>query len=323
MRAAVTTRYGPPSVVQIREVPDPIPGAGEILVRVTRTTVNRTDCGFRAPHPWFVRLVAGLREPAHPVNGSEFAGEVAALGPGVTTFAVGDRVFGFREQEFGAHAQYLTIAADDAVAATPPGVSDDLAAASTEASQYALSSLRAGRISRDSRVLVYGSTGAIGSAAVQFLTSRGVATTAVCDGVHAELMTDLGADRIIDRTSEDFTQDEGRYDVVFDAVGKSSFRACRPLLTPRGTYLTTDLGPLSQNPPLTLATAASSGRRAVLALPPRRDQAFARFIASELASGRFRPVIDRHYPLDRIVEAYEYVESGQKIGNVVVGVGTT
>ena len=320
MKAAVNRRYGPPSVVRIEDAPTPIPSSGEVLVEVTCTTVNRTDCGLRRPHPWFVRFFSGLAAPRHPINGGEFSGTVAQVGSGVTTLAVGDRVFGYSEDGLGAHAQFLAMPADGPIAAIPPGVSDEAAAASTEASHYALTSLRAGRITPASSVLVHGATGAIGSAAVQFLATRGVTVTAVSDGAHHDLLVDLGAARTIDSTAEDFTAGPEQYDVVFDAAGKSSFAACRPLLAKRGSYLATDLGPLSQNPLLTVVTAASPGRRAVLALPPKRDRTFVAFIGSELASGRFRPVLDRVYPLEKIVEAYEYVESGRKIGNVIVRV---
>ena len=252
MRAAVSTAYGPPDVVRIEEVPTPEPGAGEVRVKVQLSTVNRTDCGYRAAHPFFVRAFTGWRRPRLTVLGTEFAGVVEALGPGVTRFRVGDRVFGYNEATFGAHAEYLTIDQDGPVATIPPGVPEDRAAASTEASHYALAIISKGGIERGDDVLVYGASGGIGSAAVQLLKARGASVTAVCGPEAVELMGEIGADRVIDRTSADFTRGGETYDYVIDAVGKLSFGRCRSALRPRGRYLTTDLGPGWQNPPLQL-----------------------------------------------------------------------
>ncbi len=323
MRAAANTRYGGPAVVEVVDAAAPEPGPGEILVRVNCSTVTRTDCGFRAGHPWFVRFFSGVRAPRHPILGSDFAGVVAARGPGAESFEVGDRVFGSSEERFGTHAEYVAVDESEAVAPIPEGVGDEAAAASTEASHYALASLRAAGVRRGDSVLVYGATGAIGTAAVQLLHSRGVRVTAVCDTARIPLVAGLGADRVIDYTTTDFTADEERFDVVFDAVGKSTFGACRKLLKPRGVYASTDLGPWAQNPLLGLATLASPGRRAMLPLPPKRDRRFIDLIAAELASGRFRPVIDRAYPLEEIRAAYEYVEAGQKTGNVIIRVAAS
>lgn len=318
MRAAVNTRYGPPSVVAVEEVATPSPGPRDVLVEVRCGTVNRTDCGIRGAHPWFARAITGLTRPRLTINGGEFAGVVAAVGTEVTTLGAGDRVFGYSERTLGAHAEFLTIPADGPIATIPDGVTDEAAAASTEASQYALANLRAGALNRDSDVVVFGATGGIGSAAVQLLASRGVAVTAVCPQAHAGTVAELGAARVIGL--EDFPEPDRRYDAVFDAVGKSSFTACRPSLGPRGRYLTTDFGPKSQNAAAAVLTAASPGRRAIIGLPRPWDQRFVGFIRSELASGRFRPLLDQEFPLADIVDAYEYVETGQKIGNVIVRV---
>jgi NADPH:quinone reductase-like Zn-dependent oxidoreductase len=319
MMAAVHTRYGPPEVVRVVEVPAPVPGEREILVKVHATTVNRTDCGFRAAEPWIVRFFGGLTKPKATINGSEFAGVVEALGRGVTSFEVGDLVFGFSE-DFGAHAEFLVIPADGPVATIPASLGFEQAAPATEGSHYALTDIRKAKIGAGHRVLVNGATGAIGSAAVQLLKDLGATVTATCAREHIELVRGLGADRVIDRTAEDFTRDEQTYDMVFDAVGKSSFGRCKRLLVPNGIYLSTDLGPLSQNPILALAGPLFGGRRVLFPIPPRHDRAIVRHIRELLASGAFKPVIDRRYPLDRIVEAYRYVETGQKIGNVVIDV---
>jgi NADPH:quinone reductase-like Zn-dependent oxidoreductase len=320
MRAAVRTRYGPPEVVRIADVDKPAVTNHEVLVKVHVTTVNRTDCGFRAAKPFIVRFFSGLIRPRVTVLGTEFAGVVEAVGRGVTSFGVGDRVFGYNEGRFGAHAEYLSIPQDGPLATIPANVSYEEAAPSTEGSHYALACITKAKIASGQHVLVNGATGAIGSAAVQILKSLGAVVTAVCDTEHVELVRGLGADTVIDYTAEDFTKDEQTYDVVFDAVGKSSFGRCKRLLKPRGFYLSTDLGPLSQNPILALITPLFAGKKAMMPIPPKYDQELVRHFKEMIESGAFRPVIDRRYPLDRIVEAYRYVETGQKIGNVVISV---
>jgi NADPH:quinone reductase-like Zn-dependent oxidoreductase len=319
MKAAVHTRYGPPDVVRILEVDKPAAKDNEVLVKVHATTVNRTDSGLRAAKPFINRFFTGLRRPRVTVLGNEFAGAVEAVGSGVRSFAVGDRVFGYNGTRFGAHAEYVAMPEDGSVATMPANVTYEEAAASTEGSHYALSLIRKAKIRSGQDVLVYGATGAIGSAAVQLLKRLAVKVTAVCDTEHVELVRGLGADRVIDYTAEDFTKDEHAYDVVLDAVGKSSFGHCRRLLKPRGIYLSSDLGPLSQNPILALITPLFGGKRVRFPIP-RDDQEIVRYFKELLESGAFKPLIDRRYRLDQIVEAYRYVETGQKIGNVVISV---
>jgi len=320
MKAAVHTRYGPPDVVRIAEVDKPTVTDHEVLVKVHATTVNRTDCGFRAAKPFIVRFFAGLIRPRVTVLGGEFAGVVEAVGEGVTAFTAGDRVFGFSEGRFGAHAEYLAMPHDGALAAMPANTTFEQAAPSTEGSHYALSYIRAAKIRSGQCVLVNGATGAIGSAAVQLIKSLGASVTAVCAASHAELVRGLGADRVIDNTAGDFTSDEQAYDVVFDAVGKSSFGRCKQLLKPGGIYLSSDLGPLSQNPLLALITPLLGGKKVMFPVPPKHDQQGVRHFRDLIESGKFTPVIDRRYSLDQIVKAYRYVETGQKIGNVVINV---
>ncbi len=323
MKAAVYTEYGPPEVVRITEVERPEAGEHEVLVKVAVTTVNRTDCGYRAARPFILRFFTGLRKPkpTRRVLGTEFAGEVEAVGAGVTTLAVGDRVFGYVEGPFGAHAEYLTTGADASVALMPADSTFEVAAASTEGSHYALANIRAAKIMSGQIVLVNGGTGAIGSAAVQLLKNLGAHVTVVCSTEHVALCERLGADRVIDYRATDFTTDDQTYDVVFDAAGKSSFGRCRRLLKPKGIYLSTELGPFPQNPILALITPLLGGRRVIFPIP-KHDQELVRHIKSLVESGAFTPLIDRPYPLDEIVEAYRYVETGQKTGNVVITVGT-
>jgi NADPH:quinone reductase-like Zn-dependent oxidoreductase len=322
MRAAVFDRYGPPDVVCIREVEKPAPGDDELLVKVHATTVNRTDCAYRSARQFILRFWTGLRRPTkRPILGTEFAGEVEAAGPGVTAFSTGDRVFGYVEGTFGAHAQYLTIAEDEALATIPAHLTYEEAAPATEGSHYALSALLGAKVQGGQDVLVYGATGAIGSAAVQLLAGLGVRVTAVCDTAGVELVRGLGADKVVDYTVGDFAQDDLRYDIVFDAVGKSSFGRCRRLLKPGGIYVSSELGPLFQNAGLSLVTPLAGrfldGKK--VAFPfPSIDQAMVRRFGQLMESGAYRPVVDRSYPLDDIVEAYRYVETGQKVGNVVI-----
>jgi len=319
MKAAVRTRYGPPGVVRVAEVEKPAPGNDEVLVKIHATTVNRTDCGIRAAKPFFYRLFIGLLRPRRTVLGTEFAGEVEAVGSGVTSFEVGDRVFGFSGDRFGAHAEYMVIPEDGMLATMPAGLTYEEAAPSTEGAHYALTGIRGVNVRSGQDVLVYGATGAIGSAAVQLLKALGANVTAVCDTEHVELVKGLGADRVIDYTTEDFTKDQQAYDVVHDAVGKSSFFRCKRLLKPGGIYLSTDLGPLSQNPILVLVTPLFGGRKVMFPLP-KRDPQMVSYFKGLIESGQFKPLIDRRYPLSQIVEAYKYVETGQKIGNVVITV---
>jgi NADPH:quinone reductase-like Zn-dependent oxidoreductase len=320
MKAAVRTRYGPPEVVRIADVDTPAVGDHEVLVRVHVTTVNRTDCGFRSGKPFIVRFFSGLSKPKVTVLGSEFAGVVEAVGRSVASFEVGDNVFGFSEWRWGAHAEYLSLAEDGSLATMPANMTYEEVAPSTEGSHYALSFIRKAKIRSGQDVLVNGATGAIGSAAVQLLKHLGAVVTAVCDTEHVELVRGLGADRVIDYTAEDFTKDEQTYDVVLDAVGKSSFGRCKRLLKPGGLYLSSDFGPLSQNPMLALVTPLFRGKKVMFPIPPKLDQPTVMHLKEMIDSGAFRPVIDRRYPLDQIVEAYRYVETGRKIGNVLVSV---
>lgn len=330
MRAAVSAEYGPSEVVQISDVPRPTPAEDELLIKVHATTVNRTDCGYRGGNPVPIRFLNGWRRPKVPVLGTEFAGVVEATGAGVTSFRVGDRICGWCEGTFGAHAEYLTIRADRALnCMIPEGVAFEDAAPSTEGSHYALSFLRRAGVEAGQDVMIYGATGAIGSAAVQLAKGLGLRVTAVCGTEYVDLVKGLGADRVIDYLTEDYTRDTGRYDLVIDAVGRSSFWKCRGLLKPRGVYTASDR-PWAQKPGLFIPvflgwlvlsaiTRILGGRRQMF-VAPRSDPEGHRWLKEQIQSGSFRPVIDRTYPLEQIVEAYRYVETGEKIGNVVIKV---
>lgn len=317
MKAAVYTRYGPPEVVRLTDVPTPVPKDQELLVKVYCSTVNRTDSGFRSAEYFVSRFWSGLFRPKYPILGCEFSGVVEGIGKGVRTFKVGDRIFGFNDQTFGGHGEYLIIAETAAIATMTPSMSFEEAAALTEGAHYALCNIRAAKVAAGQNVLVYGATGAIGSAAVQLLKSRGAHITAVCNTRNVELVKSLGADKVIDYQTQDFTQIKDRFSFIFDAVGKSSFRQCKPLLTPRGIYISTELGKNGENIFWALLTPLGRGKRLLFPLPAiSKDDVI--YLRDLFEKGEYRPVIDRLYSLEEIVEAYKYVETGQKTGNVIL-----
>jgi NADPH:quinone reductase-like Zn-dependent oxidoreductase len=274
--------------------------------------------GARAAKPFFIRALTGLVRPRATIPGNELAAVVESVGPRVMRFSAGDRVFGYNPR-FGAHAELLSISEDGPVAAVPAGLSFEDVAPGTEGAHYALSIIRKAGISGGQDVLVNGATGAIGSAAVQLLADLGARVAAVCGAAHFELVRGLGADRVIDRDAVDFTKDGHQYDVVFDAVGKSSIGRCRALLKPRGVYLTTELGPWSQNALLPVVTRLARGRR-VMVPTPIDNQEIVESLRERIASRRFRPVVDRRYRSSRSSRPTRYVETGQKVGNVVITV---
>ena len=323
MRAVIYTHYGPPDILELREVEKPVPNDNEVLIRVHATTVNRTDCATIRAIPFFARVVTGLFRPKQQTPGTEFAGEVEATGKAVSTLKVGDRVFGFDDQGARSHAQYLAIREDYALT-IPGGLSYEQAAPGSEGAHYAYNFINKVDLEPGQMVLVNGATGAIGSAAVQLLKSMNVNVTAVCAGENFELIKSLGASRLIDYTKDDFTEDNKKYDCVFDTVGKSSFFKCKKLLKPGGVYLSSDLGYLAQNIYLPLITPLIKpmlgNRKTVFPVPVdlRGSLLLVRRLREE---GKFRAVIDKTYPLEEIVEAYQYVEKGHKKGNVVITVG--
>ena len=321
MRAVVHDRYGPPEVLRVADVERPTPKDDEVLVRVHATTVTRTDCGVRAADPFFSRVFTGLRKPKRQIAGMELAGEVEAVGPDVTEFAVGDRVFGVRS---GANAGYVCVREQGALAHMPAGMSFEDAAALGDGSSIALACLRKAGLREGQSILIYGASGSIGTAAVQLARSLGAHVTAVCDTRSVELVRSLGADEVVDYLREDFTRNGRTYDVILDAVGKQSFRRCRRSLSRGGTYVETDLGFMWHVPALALLTRWVGDTRVTLPLPRYSKEDM--LAVKELAeAGRYRAVVDRSYPLEDVIEATRYVETGQKTGNVVLtlsGAGT-
>ncbi|MCD2442841.1 NAD(P)-dependent alcohol dehydrogenase [Agromyces sp. SYSU K20354] len=271
MRIAAYERYGPPEVVAITDRPDPIPREGQVRVLVHAAVVGSSDSAARSGTPWFARLAFGLRAPKRHVLGSEIAGVVDAIGAGVTRFAVGDRVFGATGIDLGGHAEQVIVAESGAVVRLPASVSMADAVAISDGALTALPFLRDGaHVRAGDRVLVNGASGSVGAAAVQLAKHLGAEVIAVCGPAHTELVRSLGADRVIDRTREDFTRARGRYDVIFDAAGKSTFRRCRRALAPRGTYLTTvpSFAIMVQ-----LLTSRIGGKRAVIMFTGLRKDA--------------------------------------------------
>ncbi len=317
MKAIIHTSYGPPEVASLQEVPKPSPKDNEILVKVHASTVNRTDAGFRSAEYFISRFWSGLFKPKFQTLGCEFAGIVEETGKLVTTFNKGDKVFGFNDKSFGGHGEYLTIAEKAAVTMMPDGLSFTEAAPITEGAHYAMNTIKAAKVEKGQHVMVYGATGAIGSAAVQLLKHFGAIVTAVCNTKNVELVKSLGADTVIDYQTQDFTKTNTRFQFIFDAVGKSSFKQCKPLLTDKGIYISTELGKNGENIFYALFTPLFGGKRVLFPIPVI-DKEEVIFFKGLVESGEFRPVIDRQYTMDQIVEAYHYVGSGQKTGNVVL-----
>jgi len=317
MKAIIHTQYGPPEVAKLKEVPKPIPKDNEILIKVYASTVNRTDSGFRSAEYFVSRFWSGLFRPKYQTLGCEFSGIVEEIGNSVKSFNIGDKVFGYNDIKFGGHAEYLTIAETDAVTTMPKNINFDEAATISEGAHYALCNIKASKIEKGQNALVYGATGAIGSAAVQLLKYFGINVTAVCNTQNVKLVKSLGADTVIDYQTQDFTQTDTKFHFIFDAVGKSSFGKCKPLLTKKGIYVSTELGKNGENIFYALLTPLWKGKRVIFPIPTSRKEDIV-FLKNLVESGKFKPIIDRKYKLEEIVEAYKYVETGQKIGNVVL-----
>jgi len=318
MRAVVHDRYGPPDVLRVGDVARPVPDEDEVLVRVHASTVTRGDAmGVRSVDYRFTRLFTGIRRPRRTHFGSEFAGSVEEVGADVTEFQVGDDVFGVKG---GANAEYVTVDESGVIATKPTGLTYEEAAAIPDGSLLALTCLRPAGPPKGKNFLVYGAAGSVGTAAVQLLAHHFEAeVTAACDTKDVELVRSLGAQKVIDRLREDFTKNGQTYDVILDAVGKHSFRRCRRSLNPDGVYVTMDLGFMYHVPLVALATRFVGSRRAKLGIG-RYTKEDLLLVKELVEQGRYRPVIDRSYELDEIVEAVRYVETGQKSGNVVLRV---
>jgi len=324
MKAVVYDRYGRADVLRLEDVERPVPREDEVLVKIHATTVNRLDVHTREANAssglaiaLLSRSISGLRRPRQRILGSEFAGEVAAAGPAVTEFAVGDDIFGTTGFRFGAHAEFTCVPVRARVAHMPAGISFEEAAAVSDGFLNALTCLKQVDLGKGRRILVYGASGSIGTAGVQLARYFGADVTAVCTTKNFELVRSLGADRVIDYTQEDFTKNGETYDVIFDAVGKHSFKRSKGSLSSGGSYLATDG---FRNIILAMWTPRVGDKKVVFQIPPRQTKQDVPLLKELMEAGRYRAVIDRRYPLEEVIEATRYVETQQKTGNVVLTV---
>ncbi len=317
MKASVNTIYGEPEVLQIKQVPKPVPTANQVLIKIHATTVNRTDCGFRKPEYLLVRLISGLFKPKHTILGSELAGEIEEVGANVQSFKVGDKVFGLSTFVFGTHAEYICMDEKKAIALMPNNISYNQAAAICDGAFLAYANIQKIDFNKSPQILVNGASGSIGTATVQLVKHFGAEVTAVCNTKTVELIKSLGADHVYDYLKEDFTQNGKKYDFVLDVVGKSSFFKCKKILKPKGIYISSELGYLSQNIYLALFTPLFMGKKVLFPIPKDKKKDIELF-KELIETGKYKAVIDKIYPLDQIVEATKYVETGEKTGNVVI-----
>ena len=323
MKAATIARYGSPGVIEVRDVPAPVPGPDEVLVRVHAATVNRTDCG-ELLHPALIRLLAGARRSRRRnILGMDFAGTVEAVGAAASLFKPGDRVFGMcPSRNDGAQAEYFCMPETGPIAHMPSNLRFDQAVI-CEGAFYANPTIEHFALKPGHRILIYGASGAIGTAALQLAKDRGAEVVAVVAGRHLGLARSLGADLAVDYATDAFDQLGRSFDFVLDAVGKLGIRRWRRWLKPGGVFAATDRGPWSQNLLFLLWAKVTGNGRVVVPLPKRGSgQAFVTGLRDKIAAGRFIPVIDRRYPLAAIADAYRYVQTGEKAGVVVIDVVT-
>lgn len=320
MKAVVYERYGPPEVLQFKEVEKPAPKNNEVLIRIHATTVTSGDWRVRslnvpAGFGLIMRLVFGVSKPRQPILGSELAGIVESVGKDVRNFKIGDEVFAFSDASMGCHAEYKCMPQDGAVALKPPSLSYDEAAALSFGGTTALDFFRRGKLQRGESVLVNGASGAVGTAAVQIARHFGADVTGVCSTANMELVKSLGARRVIDYTTEDFTQNAETYDVIVDTAGTAPFSRSRASLKDGGRLLMV-LGGLPDM--LQVPWVSMTSSKKVIAGPATGRAEDLRFLARLAEMGEFKPVIDRRYPFEQIAEAHRYVDTGRKKGNVVI-----
>lgn len=317
MKAAIRFNYGLSDTIKVASWPKPIPKPNEVLVRVHATTVNRTDCGVLQGKPYVFRFFVGWPRPRFPVLGTDFAGMVEEVGADVSKFRVGDRVWGFDDNGLPTQAEYFVYGEEKNILHIPEGISFFQAVASAEAAHYAVNFLRHARIPDNANVLVNGGTGGIGSALIQLLKARGIHVVATAPGAYLGKVLDLGADKVWDFEKESFLNMKENFDVIFDAVGKSSFRQCKKLLKSNGQYLSSELGEGIENLYLPLLTMVRGGKKVIFPIPHDIKNSM-RHLQGLLEAGAFNPLLDKEYPLEEAAQAYRYVCSGKKIGNVIL-----
>ncbi len=317
MKAIIHTSFGRAEVLRLAEVGKPVPKEDEVLVKIHFTTVNRTDCGFRRPEYLMVLFFTGFLKPKNPILGTEFSGVIESIGKNVKDFKPGDAVFGLNTFRFGAHAEYVCIKEKGSIALKPSNFSFEEAAAVCDGLMLANNYIKRIDFSKNPKILINGTSGSIGSAALQLAKYHGAEVTAVCNTKNVELMKSLGADHVIDYLKEDFTQCGIIFDTVLDAVGKNSYFKCKKILKPGGIYYSSELGTLSQNIFLSLWTPLFSSKKVKFPIPTDNQDDILYF-KKIIEEGKYKAVIDRKYPLEKIVEATKYVETGEKTGNVVI-----
>jgi NADPH:quinone reductase-like Zn-dependent oxidoreductase len=319
MKACVYHKYGSADNVMMKQIACPEPGPEQVLIRVIASTVNRTDTGFRSAEYVVSRLFSGLLRPKLPVLGCEFAGIIESVGSDTSLFKPGQAVFGYDDLAFGCHAEYKVIDEKAALCLKPENLSFEQAAALTEGAHYALCDIRASGIKSGDSALIYGATGAIGSAAVQLLRTMNVDITAVCGTNGVDIVHSLGARRVIDYMKEDFTQCGQLFNLVFDAVGKAGYKACKNLLRKDGIYISTEPGPWGENIWRALAGFFVREKKVLFPLP-EISKTDVEFLAELARTNQFIPLIDRIYAMEDIQQAHRYAESGKKTGSVILSI---
>jgi NADPH:quinone reductase-like Zn-dependent oxidoreductase len=317
MKAAIRRHYGTAENLEVKEVPIPEPKLDQYLIKVQATTVNRTDVGNLTGLPFVVPFFTGFPRPRHASTGCDFAGVVELAGKRCTRFRKGDKVWGFDDNGLGSHGQYIAVSESTPMARLPDNFTFAEAVSCAEGAHYAYNFINKLNLKPGEKVLLNGATGAIGSASLQLLKHMGVHVTAVCDTVNIEKIRALGPDRIVDYKKEDFTRDTERYHYILDAVGKSTYFKCRHLLLPGGIYVSSELGPSGQNIFMALFGLLHNGKKVKFPLPLNIQRSIDHMMAMT-GEGAFKPLIDKSYALADIREAYQYVASGQKIGNVIL-----
>ncbi|WP_341227141.1 NAD(P)-dependent alcohol dehydrogenase [uncultured Arcticibacterium sp.] len=320
MKAIKWLKYGEPEHLKLEEITKPIPKENEVLIKVKAASVNRTDCAIFYGKPFFMRFMTGLFKPKNMILGTEFSGIIEGVGNGINDFKVGDAVFGLNSNGLKSHAEYLVLSEKEAFTKKPSQLTFEEAAACTEGAHYGLNFLNKIELKPGDKVLVNGATGGIGSATLQLAKYFGAEVTAVGNTKNLELLKSLGADNVINYETEDFTKLDTAFDFIFDAVGKSTFFKCKPLLKPKGVYISSELGPWSQNIFLPIIGKFSSGKKVKFPLPLNIKESVM-LVKKLMESGQMKPVIDRVYPIEKVGEAFTYVFAGQKTGNVAIKIG--
>ncbi|OIQ37637.1 MAG: NAD(P)-dependent alcohol dehydrogenase [Bacteroidetes bacterium MedPE-SWsnd-G1] len=317
MKAAIHKKYGSPNNLKITDVKKPVPKEDELLIRVMATTVNRTDCAMLRAKPVIIRLMLGLFKPKNPILGTDFAGIIEQIGTEVTRFRIGDKLFGFNDVGLSSHAEYIVIQQDKFMATIPNKFSFEQATASIEGAHYAQNFINKVNFKPNAKVLVNGATGAIGSALLQLLVAMKIDVTATANTENINLIKTLGVTQVIDYTKIEFTQLNEKFDFVFDAVGKSTFGKCRRILTKKGIYISSEMGPWGQNLVFAIFTPLFKGRKVVFPYP-NKHQFSIDLVKRLIEEDKFNPLIDRIYALNNIASAFTYAETGEKVGNLVV-----